>query len=327
MRKLYDEEVSRLVNEKTTSNPTEKDNESIFENEDIIELEKCLIDKKAKEITNYFRKTMDEEVSQERVRDLLFITNHEKQWGSAFVASEAMYIMTVEAAEAYIEYVNKLDQQILEEKHYTFTALMHLHGRALQQFLEIITLMKNGFADGAYARWRSMYELAIISSFISEHGESVAKEFINSHNTEDRYQWALKSNLFNKKRRVTFSDIEKKCRIDAQVWKEQYTLANRVIHASPQATFSRLSNTGTEDRIPVGRSNFGHPTPAEHSAISLAQITSNFLTVHTSKDALQSVVYVTYWIDVIREEYFKTHDLLFPDQERLWEDNFVSYRK
>ena len=76
----------------------------------------------------------DEEVSKERVKDLLFITSHEKQWRSAFVASEAMYIMTVEAEKAYIEYVNKLDQQILAEKHYTFTALMHLHGRALQQF-------------------------------------------------------------------------------------------------------------------------------------------------------------------------------------------------
>ena len=42
--------------------------------------------------------------------------------------------------------------------------MLHIHGRALQQFLEIIILMKNGFADGAYASWRSVFEL-IITNF------------------------------------------------------------------------------------------------------------------------------------------------------------------
>lgn len=58
--------------------------------------------------------------------------------------------------------------------------MQHIQGRALQQFIEIITLMKNGFADGAYARWRSMYEIAIVSAFITEKGEAVAEAFIQS---------------------------------------------------------------------------------------------------------------------------------------------------
>ena len=91
-----------------------------------------------------------------------------------------MYIMTLEAVEAYVNYVNDLSYEEKFKHHNTFTAMLHIHGRALQEFLEIITLMKNGFADGAYARWRSMYELSIIASFITENGEKVAKEFIEA---------------------------------------------------------------------------------------------------------------------------------------------------
>lgn len=65
-----------------------------------------------------------------------------------------------------------------QEAIHKYTALKYIHGRGLQQFLEIITLMKNGFADGAYSRWRSLYELNIIASFISEYGEEIAEAYI-----------------------------------------------------------------------------------------------------------------------------------------------------
>ena len=324
---LFNKVLLELVKDRITVDSTEEDIELILEDIDKNILYKHLIFDSAKNNAIFFRKTMFEEVSKVRKDDDEFISKQGKQWESAFIASDAMYIMTIEAAESYITTVNKMDQKNLREQKYTFTALMYIHGRALQQFLEIITLMKNGFADGAYARWRSMYELAIISSFIKEHGEPVAKEFINSHDSEDRYQWAMKSNLFNKKKWITFSDIEKNCGIDRKIWKNQYILANRIIHASPQGTFSRLSDTGEYNIMLVGRSNFGFTTPAEHSAISLAQITADFLTIHESGDALVSVSYINNWIDIIKEEYFKTHDSLFPNEEKLWDDSLVSYRK
>ena len=62
--------------------------------------------------------------------------------------------------------------------------------------------MKNGFADGAYSRWRSLYELNIIASFISKYGEEVAEAYISSHNTEDRYEWARACGEFCPKRDI-----------------------------------------------------------------------------------------------------------------------------
>lgn len=280
----------------------------------------------ANDTTRYMRDTMHEKVMLSRANEQEFLARQEQKWCRAFVASESMYIMILEAAESYVKFTSKLTHEELRKKHCTFTAMLHLHGRSLQQFLEIITLMKNGFADGAYARWRSMYELSIISSFITKYGEGVAEAFINSSETSDRYEWARASGVFpNRKNYISFNDIQKNCDIDNNVWKEQYDLANKIVHASSQGTFKRLSNTGGMDIIPTGRSDYGITTPAEHSAISLAQITTLFFAIHPNEDSAIAIKYISNWIDVIREEYFKTHDSIFPDDEKLWDNSMVSY--
>lgn len=280
----------------------------------------------ADDTTSYMRDTMHEQVMMFRAEEQEFLSIQEQKWCKAFVASESMYIMVLEATDSYVEHVNELPQEELKNHYYTFAAMLHIHGRALQQFLEIITLMKNGFADGAYARWRSMYELTMISSFITSHGERVAEAFIQSSETDDRYEWARASGVFSKSKKfITFNDIQNNCDINSKIWRQQYDLANKIIHASPQGTFARLSNIGTKNVIPVGRSDFGITTPAEHSAISLAQITTMFFTIHAIGDSVVAMKYIHNWIDVIREIYFKTHDSIFQKEEKLWDDNIISY--
>lgn len=181
--------------------------------------------------------------------------------------------------------------------------------------------MKNGFADGAYARWRSLYELSIIAAFITEHGESVAKKFIEASDTDDRYDWTRESKLFDKKKgHITFNDIQKVCDINTEIWRHQYNLANKAVHASPQGTFGRLCNYGENRVIPVGRSDYGITTPGEHSAISLLQISSMFFALFPESDTIVQLKTMERWLDVIRECYFKTHDDVFPDDEPLWDD-------
>lgn len=266
-----------------------------FEDIDLSKIFTDMYDTMANDTTNYMRETMHEEVMLFRANEQEFLSRLEQKWCNAFVASESMYIMILEASESYLDFVNGLPQEELREKQWTFTAMLHIHGRALQQFLEIIALMKNGFADGAYARWRSMYELTIISSFITEHGENVARSFIESSETEDRYEWARASKIFPKsKKYVSFNDIQKRCTINSEVWRYQYDLANKTIHASPQGTFARLGNMSEgEGVMAVGRSDYGVTTPAEHSAISLAQITTMFFTLYSSEDSLVAAKYIS----------------------------------
>ena len=168
---------------------------------DLSDLFREMLFKMADDTTQYMKKTMYEEVMAFRAEEEEFIVRQEQKWYRGFVASEAMYIMTLEVAESYVQYVNDLSIEEKIQNNNTFSAMLHIHGRALQEFLEIITLMKNGFADGAYARWRSMYELSIIASFITENGENVAKAFIEASETDDRYEWARASDLFSSKKR------------------------------------------------------------------------------------------------------------------------------
>ena len=96
-----------------------------------------------------------------------------------------------------------------------------------------------------------------------------------------------------------------------------------MIHASPQGTFKRLANLGDRDIIPIGRSDYGITTPAEHSAISLAQISVVFFELYSSADIALIMKHIVNWIDIIREEYFKVHDLAFPEEEKLWDESLL----
>lgn len=298
-----------------------------FDSMNFEELYKKLFNSVAKNTFSYMKRTMFEAVMRFRADGQEFIARQEQKWYRAFVASEAMYIMILEAAEMYSEYFKTLSNEEIKPKYWTFIVMQHIHGRAMQEFLEIITLMKNGFADGAYARWRSMYELSIIGAFITQYGENVAKKFYEASETDDRYEWARESNIFTAtKKHITFNDIQKACDINTAVWKTQYDLANKTVHASPQGTFGRLSNMGTYPLIPVGRSDYGLTTPGEHSAISLAQISAMFFAIFPESNTVLCMENIDRWLDIIREAYFKTHDEVFPEDEPLWDDSLIQYR-
>lgn len=233
------------------------------------------------------------------------MAHNEQIWGKGFVASEAMYILAVECAQLYGEYLNNQPQKRLNEAKYRLLALCEIHSRACQQFLEIIHLMKAGFADGAYARWRSMYELSVVAEFISHNDEPVAKAFFEASYTDDRQnEWAKTAPCFAQKKRVTFNDIQEQCDFSTDDWKKQYQLANKVVHASPQGTFGRLGNYGETGALSAGHSDYGISTAAEHSAISLSIITTLYLTVVPYGDGLVYADSIRRWVDIVRKYYF-----------------------
>ena len=80
---------------------------------DLSDLFKVLLFKMADDTTQYMKKTMYEEVMAFRAGEEEFIVRQEQKWYRGFVASEAMYIMTLEVAESYVQYVNDLS---IEEK-------------------------------------------------------------------------------------------------------------------------------------------------------------------------------------------------------------------
>jgi len=56
--------------------------------------------------------------------------------------------------------------------------LLRLHVRACQVTSEIIALIESGYADGAMARWRTLHEIGVVATFISDAGEETAERYI-----------------------------------------------------------------------------------------------------------------------------------------------------
>jgi hypothetical protein len=252
-------------------------------------------------------------IAKIRAEEKSFSNKFEKDWSEAFIASECFYVLITEAVNTCLNHIDTLDEQEKKSKINAFTALDELQRRAAQQYLEILTLIKHGFPDGAFARWRSMYELSVIGAFILKYGEAVAEKFIEASGTQDRYDWAMACGEFPEtKRHVTFGDILKLCDIDNDAWKEGYTAANQTVHASPQGTFGRLGSQDGSDTISP-RSDYGIAAPAIESASTLALLTSMLCSIYQDENTTEIITLAANWLEELTDIYCNTHDNLFPD--------------
>lgn len=311
---IFKEAISNVVEEWKEEGVSEEEIVEKMEKLDFQTILSDMIETSSKYTVAYFKKHMYEIALEEYANTQEFLAHQEQIWGKCFAASQTMYIMAVESAELFSEYVqDNVDDSIREPKKYTYFALQHMHGRVCQEFLEILHLMRLGFADCAYARWRSMYELCCCASFILKYGEDVAKRYYDVSETEKKsYSWleGAKDADGNDVRAHTFADIQKHSNLDP-LWKKQYDLACLINHASPQGTFKRLANGEGTNAIPVGHSDYGITTPAEHSAIFLSLMTRMFTSIFPSIDAMSRANVLDEWITVIRDMYFSTHDEFF----------------
>ena len=58
--------------------------------------------------------------------------------------------------------------------------LVRLQGRACRIASAICVLLKAGFPDDAYARWRTLYEIDIVGAFIEKFGAEAAESYLKS---------------------------------------------------------------------------------------------------------------------------------------------------
>ena len=191
--------------------------------------------------------------------------------------------------------------------------LMFLHTRACQVVMEIVVLLESGLADGALARWRTLYELWIIAALIDMYGDEIARRYLDHEavamkramDNELRFQNDSKKPIIPKK---TQREIKKNYEVviakygqefgSAYGWATHYVKqknprfqiledvvtnapippsykwASFKVHAGVVGLVHTLGNP-TEQFIPMaGSSNAGLEEPAIYAAYSLTQITS-----------------------------------------------------
>lgn len=98
-----------------------------------------------------------------------------RRWRKAFDLVETIWVSCEELGRVFSQHHRP--RAVLEQDH-VFEAVTHLHAKALLVTAEIICLMKGGFADGALARWRTLYEINVIATLIRQGGQELALKYL-----------------------------------------------------------------------------------------------------------------------------------------------------
>jgi Family of unknown function (DUF5677) len=101
-----------------------------------------------------------------------------RQWGKALDAFDELVAVTAETGDLVAR------RQASETP--LFVAQELLRQRACRVSWEIHTLCSTGFADGAYARWRTLHEIAVVVTFLRKFGEPAAKRYFDHAHVKNR---------------------------------------------------------------------------------------------------------------------------------------------
>ena len=192
--------------------------------------------------------------------------------------------------------------------------LTRLHGRACQISKEIAVLLRSGYADGAHARWRTLYELTVVGAWIGKYGQELAERYllhrtIQKHKAAKEYQKHCEGlgqqplsqeevNALEEGRdrliehfgnsfettygwaaSVTCTGRPGMSHLEKGAgltqWAPYHDLASSNIHADSRGMYFRLGlSPSQEDVILAGPSNMGLADPGHSTAISLCILTT-----------------------------------------------------
>jgi hypothetical protein len=236
-----------------------------------------------------------------------FKKNLIKRWGEAFDKLELFIMYNLEYGEIVLESVrnNKKNDLIFE-------TLLKLHARACQISYEILELLSGGFADGSFARWRSLYEISIISNFLLDKPNDLCQRyldyyFIESYNEMKEYQknWEKlnqepltneeiqehEKNIFEIKNKYGADFLKPYGWLGSYLPKDKwnfagieettdlkhlrsyYKFANNYVHSGAKGFIYKLGMFNQESIMLAGPSNYGFADPAQYTALSLFHTT------------------------------------------------------
>jgi hypothetical protein len=196
-------------------------------------------------------------------------------------------------------------------------ALELLRTRAVQIGWEVHALASAGYADGAYARWRTLHELAVVTEFLRKFGEDVATRYLEHAHIKNRKvireynecctqlgyppipETEINSSEDMKNEVVArygpdfgneWGWAADACsnsdpsffdlrRVSGYAhWKAHYGMANHAIHAGPHGVLFRLGHPLNSEPLPLsGPSLIGIGTPLDAAAGALMHTTFSFV--------------------------------------------------
>ena len=253
----------------------------------------------------------------ENAKELYLESNSDidKIWGRPLDLLLAFIELSIEAVKECVYKDDTYDNDVVN-------TLARLHGRAIQISKEILILLRNGYADGADARWRTVHEIAVVVHILKEGGDEVVRRYLdhydidqytnakiyNDHHNDAAIKISDSEMLELSKRKEelvvqygapfktqygwaadlldnkkpTFRDLEEFAEMNQM--RPYYRSASSNIHSGTSSIYHRLGLDGYE-KILAGPSPIGIEEPALSLVVSLNQITIPILTCNPNIDS------------------------------------------
>lgn len=333
-QKLFEAELARMFTEKEKSE------------DEILELLPEFYEGILREITDNlyadFEKRAPAMLREHRALRRGFMKRNFGRWRRGFDLLECLIVISQEAGSAIN---NALRPIAVLNGDAIFEAIIPNHARAIQISREILTLMMAGFPDGALARWRTLHEIAVVSLFLSEHGQRIAERYIlHDHVTA----WKRAKSYMEHHERANLGPIDKETldRLEANSkdimgrfgdsmkedygwaapalnktrptfadlekatrldhWRPRYKWATQNTHGSYRSLGSTLATCESEQPVlSVGESNSGMTDPAHMTAISLNAATLPVIMLEPNLDRLAVAKIMERLSDEIGETFLR----------------------
>ena len=321
MGKLHDLLIETVIAEALARGDAELDQDVLFER--VTEIAPKWAESSAKIYLDSIKNDAKVGMMQYRRERRGFERRLSKHWAKPLHLLELTVEIAQEVAAGVGDQVAAGEAEVDE---HTFRALWAIHARGCQMSRAILALLRSGFSDDAHARWRSLHELAAVSSFISKHGDGVAEKYLlhdvvqrrklartyKAHEVrakldpltqsemdeiEDEYQSVIRKfgSEFGKDYGWAASALGNKpptlLYIESDVGLDHlrpyYQMANHNVHGNSHAAFFKLGGFGPDRRIHLaGPSNMGLADPGHGVALSLVHITGALVQTVTTLDSL-----------------------------------------
>lgn len=288
------EELLVLVEAKLRENGASPDYESVID----LASKMLIEDTKEQEQSNIKRVISEHDAFTKRNR---------KRWDVGFTKLHALRETCLQAG---INFQQQFLQLPRYENDELVGVLMRQHAHACRISGEIIHLLEGGYPDAALARWRTLYEIVVTCLIIKKCGREAAVDYIKHGMVQTaeiieehrKTAEAMGKETFSDEEAKKYSDLKKEITngdsgwhwarkhtgfkkidklrefVELDKWSHNYKLASRNIHSDYYEMASLYAmNEANQDMLLCGQSNSGLTEPAHFTAISLAQVTTTFL--------------------------------------------------
>ena len=196
-----------------------------------------------------------------------------------------------------------------------FEALVRLHGKAVMTAGEVMVLLRSGYSSGAFARWRTLHEVWVVSLLLLDGDDELSRRYLHHDAVEtlkaqEEYEetwedlgqeppdWTAAERDEIRAELVTefgaaflrdygwaaplFNDTAPKCkqlheRVELDHWRGYYRMASHGTHANPKGISWNIQSLASDEMIWAGPSNAGLIEPAQCTLIALSSITVGLL--------------------------------------------------